>query len=436
MIKQTEYARRRQQLMRTLGEGAIVILMSAQEQVRNRDVLYPFRQDSDFLYLTGFNEPEATLVLCAEGDQPGRSILFCREKDPVKEMWDGPMIGHEAAIDEFGMDEAYPIDDLEQRLPDLLHDRLRIYHDLGKAPAFDTRLIGWLNAFRDKTRRSFHAPEEIIELGHLLHDMRLYKSRGELAAMRKAGRISAEAHIGAMQACKPGMNEADIHAGITAHFMSAHCEAAYPAIVGGGNNACVLHYISNNQPLNDGDLLLIDAGAEYQGYAADITRTFPVNGRYSGEQRALYDIVLEAQLTAIDTVRPGSQWEDIHLAAVEKLTDGMLELGILTGDREDALEQGLVENYYVHKTGHWLGLDVHDVGDYQVDGHSRELEPGMVLTIEPGIYIRADDERVDERWRGIGIRIEDDVAVTRDAPEVLTAKVPKSAADIEALMAT
>lgn len=419
--------------MRTVGEGAVIILRAAGERVRNRDVLYPYRQDSDFLYLTGFNEPEAMLVMCT-GDGEGRSILFCREKDATKEMWDGPMIGLEAAVHAYGMDEAHDIEQLDTLLPELLHDRIRIYHDLGKAPAFDARLIGWLNEFRDKARRTFHAPEEIIELGHLVHDSRLYKSRAELACMRKAARISADAHIAAMQVCAPGMNEAEIHATLTHHFMRNHCEAAYPAIVGGGANACVLHYIANNQPLRDGDLLLIDAGAEYQGYAADITRTFPVNGRFTAPQRALYDLVLQAQLNAIDVARPGSQWEDIHMAAVETLTDGLLELGILSGDREEALEQGLVDNYYVHKTGHWLGLDVHDVGDYQVDGHSRELEPGMVLTVEPGIYIRADDKRVDKRWRGIGIRIEDDVAVTRDEPEVLTARVPKRADEIEALM--
>ncbi|KAA9130804.1 M24 family metallopeptidase [Marinihelvus fidelis] len=433
MIKAEEYARRRRQLMRTVGEGAVVILRAAPERVRNHDVLYPYRQDSDFLYLTGFKEPDAMLVLVTEASG-GRSILFCREKDPVKEMWDGAMIGLEAAVSEYGMDEAWPIGEVERRLPDLLHDRVRIVHDLGRDPAFDTQLIGWLNAFRGKPRRSFHAPDEIVELGHLLHDMRLYKSRGELSAMRRAARVSAEAHVLAMQACEPGLNEADIHATLVQHFMREHCDVAYSPIVGGGANACVLHYITNNAPLADGDLLLIDAGAEYDGYAADITRTFPVNGRFSEPQRQLYELVLAAQAAAIDRVRPGSQWEDIHEAAVSVLTDGLLALGILEGEREDALEQGLVDNYYVHKTGHWLGLDVHDAGDYQVDGHSRELEPGMVLTIEPGLYIRADDTRVDERWRGIGIRIEDDVVVTRDEPEILTRHVPKAIADIEALM--
>jgi Xaa-Pro aminopeptidase len=253
--------------------------------------------------------------------------------------------------------------------------------------------------------------------------------------MRKAARVGMDAQLNAIAACKPGMNEAEIHATLIHTYISNQCEAAYLPIVGGGANACILHYIANNQPLSDGDLLLIDAGAEYDGYASDITRTFPVGGKYSESQRQLYEIVLEAQLKAIDTVRVGNQWDDIHQVAVESLTDGMLELGILQGSREEALEKALYENYYVHKTGHWLGLDVHDVGDYQVDGHSRELEPGMVLTIEPGIYIRPDDESVDEQWRGIGIRIEDDVVVTRDEPEVLTRKLPKTVEDIEALMA-
>lgn len=433
MIKATEYARRRKQLMSMAGEGGVVILRSAPERIRNSDVFYRYRQDSDFLYLTGFREPDAMLVLIPEA-KDGKVILFCREKDPKKEMWDGAMAGTAAAVSEFGMDEAYPIEEADRRLPDLLRDRIRVYHDLGRDVDFDHQLIGWLNDFRGKPRRTFHAPEEIVDLGHLLHEMRLFKSRGELSAMRKAGRISAGAQVRAMRTCKPGLSEAHIHAELVHEYMINHCEAAYPPIVGGGANACVLHYTANDQPLADGDLLLIDAGCEYDGYASDITRTFPVNGRFDGEQRALYEVVLHAQEQAIDAVREGAQWDDLHDVAVEALTDGLLALGILEGDRDDAIEQGLFENYYLHKTGHWLGLDTHDVGDYQVDGHSRALEPGMVLTIEPGIYIRTDDRQVDRRWRGLGIRIEDDVVVTRGEPEVLTDRVPKAMDDIEALM--
>jgi len=434
MIKPAEYARRRRQLMSMVGEGSLVILRSAPERVRNSDVLYPFRQHSDFLYLSGFREPDAMLVLLAEEKQ-GKSILFCRERDPKKEMWDGAMVGTERAVTEYGFDEAFPIEEADKMLRELLRDRVRVYYDLGQDIDFDQRLIGWLNDFRGHSRRNFHAPEEIVDLGHLLHEMRLFKSRGEISAMRKAGRISAGAQVRAMQTCRPGLSEARIHAELVHEYMINECEPAYPPIVGGGANACVLHYITNNQPLQDGDLLLVDAGCEYDGYASDITRTFPVNGRFSAAQRDLYEIVLYAQEQAIDAVRDGVQWDDIHDVAVEALTDGLLDLGILKGDREEAIEQGLFENYYLHKTGHWLGLDTHDVGDYQVDGHSRALEPGMVLTIEPGIYIRTDDERVDERWRGLGVRIEDDVLVTRDEPEILSNRVPKAIADIEDLMA-
>lgn len=433
MIKTSEYARRRRQLTTMVGDGAVVIVRAASEKVRNSDVLYPFRQESDFLYLTGFREPGAMLVLLS-GDAGGSSILFCRERDPDKEMWDGLMVGTEAAVSDYGIDEAYPLEEADARLRELLQDRVRVFYDLGRDVAFDHQLIGWLNDFRGRTRRSFHAPEEIVDLGHLLHEMRLFKSRAELSAMRKAGRISAGAQVRAMQACKPGANEALIHAELVHEYMIHHCEPAYPPIVGSGINACVLHYTANNQPLQDGDLLLVDAGCEYDGYASDITRTYPVNGRFTTAQRELYEIVLHAQLQAIDAVRDGVQWDHIHDVAVEALTDGLLDLGILQGDREEAIEQGLFENYYLHKTGHWLGLDTHDVGDYQVDGHSRALEPGMVLTIEPGIYIREDDERVEPQWRGLGIRIEDDVVVTREAAEVLSARVPKGIAEIEALM--
>ncbi len=434
MIKAEEYARRRRQLMSMVGEGALIILRAATQRVRNSDVLYPFRQDSDFLYLSGFREPDAMLVLLAD-EKGGESILFCRERDPEKEMWDGAMVGTQRAVEEYGFDQALPIEKADQTLRDLLRDRVRVYHDLGRDAEFDHRLIGWLNDFRGSSRRNFHAPEEIVDLGHLLHEMRLFKSRGELSAMRKAGRISAGAQVRAMKACRPGVSEAFIHAELVHEYMLNQCEPAYPPIVGGGANACVLHYINNNQPLRDGDLLLIDAGCEYDGYASDITRTFPVNGRFSDAQKDLYRIVLYAQEQAIDAVRDGVQWDDIHDVAVEALTDGLLDLGILKGDREEAIEKGLFENYYLHKTGHWLGLDTHDVGDYQVDGHSRALEPGMVLTIEPGIYIREDDERVDKRWRGLGIRIEDDILVTRDEPEILTNRVPKAIDDIEELMA-
>ncbi len=434
MIKQKEYAKRRQQLMRMTADGAVIIVRAAPERIRNNDVHYPYRQDSDFLYLTGFREPNAMLVLLPDANA-GQSIMFCREKDETREMWDGPMAGLTGMVEQFGMDRAFAIDKAVKQLPNLLKGRERIYYDLGRDIEFDQLLIGWMSEFRGKAHRNFHAPDEIIALDHILHDMRLYKSRTELTAMRKSARIAARAHQRAMQICRPGMNEAEIHAELLHTFTSQQCEASYSPIVGSGPNACVLHYISNRDTMHDGDLLLIDAGAEYDGYASDITRTFPVNGRFGSAQRDLYELVLAAQMKAIDKTRKGNQWDEVHEAAVEVVAQGMLDLGILQGSLDEVLEEELHGQFYVHKTGHWLGLDVHDVGDYQVDGHSRELEPGMVLTVEPGIYIRSDVQQVNERWRGMGIRIEDDVVVTRDEPEILSYDVPKLIDDIEALMA-
>ena len=431
MIKQKEYARRRGQLMRRSGEGAIIILCAAPARIRNNDVHYPYRQDSDFLYLTGFREPEAVLVLKAEEE---KAVLFCRPRDPEREMWDGVMAGLEGAVEDFGMDEAHDIAEIGKLLPKMLRDRDRIYYDLGGDAAFDQRLIGWMHDLRETKRRNFHVPEEIHGLDHMLHDMRLYKSREELRVMRRSARVAIEAHERAMRACQPGKNEAEIHAELLHTFVSQGCEPSYLPIVGGGANACVLHYIDNNDDLADGDLLLIDAGAEYDGYASDITRTFPIGGKFSPEQRALYEVVLAAQLEAIDHVRVGRQWDEVHDAAVRVVTEGLVDLGILEGDPATIIEEEAYTRLYVHKTGHWLGLDVHDVGEYQIDGHSRELEPGMVLTVEPGIYIGADDPDVEERWRGIGIRIEDDVAVTKDDPLVLSDGLVKAADDIEALM--
>lgn len=434
MIKQKEYARRRRQLIRMTGEGSVVIVRAAPERIRNNDVHYAYRQDSDFLYLTGFREPGATLVILPDGKNE-KSILFCRPKDPKREMWDGPMAGLEGAVDDYGMQEAYEIEALDQKLPGLIKGCERIYYDLGRDVDFDHKLIGWMNDFRARSHRNFRAPDEIVALNHLLHDMRLYKSRTELTAMRKSARIAAAAHVRAMEICKAGMNEADIHAELIAEFTRNQCEASYLPIVGSGANACVLHYIANRDQMQDGDLLLIDAGAEYDGYASDITRTFPVNGKFSAEQSALYTVVLKAQEAAIAKSVKGAQWDDVHEAAVVAVAEGLLDLGILSGNLEQALEEETYGRYYVHKTGHWLGLDVHDVGDYTVDGHSRELEPGMVFTVEPGIYIRADDETVEPRWRGIGIRIEDDIVVTQSEAEILTGDVPKTINEIEALMA-
>ncbi|NNK33011.1 MAG: M24 family metallopeptidase [Xanthomonadales bacterium] len=420
--------------MKMAGEDAIIILQAAPARIRNNDVQYPYRQDSDFLYLTGFREPEALLVMIPE-EKGGKCVFFCRRRDPEREMWDGRMVGLEAAVSEYGMDEAHDIKEADQRLREMLQDRERIFHDLGRHPLFDQRLIGWLNEFRGESRKTFHAPEEIHALDHMLHDMRVYKSREELSTMRRAAKVAIEAHEIAMKNCRPGLNEADIHASLLHTFTRHRCEASYLPIVGGGANACVLHYIANDAPLNDGDLLLIDAGAEYDGYASDITRTFPVNGKFSPEQRDLYDVVLAAQEAAIEKALAGNQWQDVHDVAVRVATQGMIDLGILDNRLEEEIESKGYKKYYAHNTGHWIGLDVHDVGEYTIDGHSRELEPGMVLTIEPGIYIGPGESRVKERWRGLGIRIEDNVAITRDEPRILTDGLVKSAEDVEALMA-
>lgn len=420
--------------MRMAGEESIIILQAAPARLRNNDVYFPYRQDSDFLYLTGFREHDALLVLLPE-EKGGKSILFCRDRDPEREMWDGRMVGLEAAVSEYGMDDAYEIKEADTRLRGMLQDMDRIYYDLGRDPMFDQRLIGWLNEFRGEARKTFHAPEEIHALDHMLHDMRVYKSREELSAMRRSAKVAIEAHEIAMQICEPGLNEADVHASLLHTFTRHQCEPSYQPIVGGGANACVLHYISNKDVLNEGDLLLIDAGAEYDGYASDITRTFPVNGKFSAEQRALYDVVLAAQAAAIGKARSGEQWQDVHDAAIHVATEGMIDLGILKGGLEDHLESKGYKQFYIHNTGHWLGLDVHDVGEYTIDGHSRELEPGMVMTIEPGIYIGPEEETVDECWRGIGIRIEDNIAITPDEPRILTDGLARSAEEVEALMA-
>jgi len=420
--------------MRMAGEDSIIILLAAPARIRNNDAHYPYRQDSDFLYLTGFREHDAMLVMIPQGKE-GQCMLFCRSRDPEREMWDGAMVGLDAAGSEYGMDQAFDFSEVEKRLPDLLHDRDRIYYDLGRNPVFDQRLIGWLNEFRGKARKTFHAPEEIHALDHMLHDMRVYKSREELSAMRRSAKVAIEAHERAMKLCAPGLNEADIHAELLHTFTRHHCEASYIPIVGGGVNGCVLHYITNRDLLKDGDMLLIDAGAEYDGYASDITRTFPVNGKFSPEQRDLYEVVLAAQAAGIERACAGRQWQDMHDAAIRVATEGMISLGILEHALEEELETEGYKHFYVHNTGHWLGLDVHDVGEYTIDGHSRELEPGMVMTVEPGIYIHPEENSVAKCWRGVGIRVEDNIVITRDQPRILSQDLVKTPDDIEALMA-
>ena len=433
-ISAAEFARRRRQLMRMAGEDAIIVVPAAPERVRSRDTHYPYRQDSDLWYLTGFPEPEAVLVLIP-GRRHGETLLFCRERDPEREAWDGPRYGPEGAVEAFGLDDAYPIDDLDDILPGLLEGRTRVYYHFGRDPEFDLKLIGWLNRVREQVRLGAQPPHEFLELGHLLDELRLFKSRDELRLMRRAAEITMEAHREAMRIVRPGIHEYVLQAEIERVFRAAGAHPAYNSIVGAGANACVLHYRANDAVVRDGELVLIDAGAEYRGYAADITRTFPANGRFTREQRALHGLVLAAQAAALEKARPGVPYEAGHNAAVEVLTEGLLELGLLRGRLKKLIAENAYKRFYPHKSGHWLGLDVHDVGDYRIDGEPRLLEPGMVFTIEPGLYVRLDDASVPEKWRGIGIRIEDDVAITRDGHEVLTEGLPRSAEEIEAFMA-
>ena len=433
-ISAAEFARRRKQLMRMSTDDAILILPAAPERIRSHDTHYPYRQDSDFWYLSGLPEPEAVLVL-VPGRKHGETILFCRERDPEREGWDGPRAGQEGAVERFGMDDAYPIEDLDEILPGLLEGRSRVYYHFGRDADFDLKLIGWVNRVREQVRHGAQPPHEVLELGHLLHELRLFKSKDELKLMQRAADISVQAHEVAMRVARGGIHEYELQADIERVFRANDAWPAYGSIVGAGSNACVLHYRDNNARAANGDLVLIDAGAEFRGYAADITRTFPVNGRFTAPQRALHDLVGAAQAAALAQARPGIPYEAGHLAAVETLTEGLLQLGLLKGKLEKNISSGEYKRFYRHKTGHWLGLDVHDVGEYRLAGDSRQLEPGMVFTIEPGLYVSADDTSVDAKWRGIGIRTEDDVLVTANEPVVLTDALARSADEIEALMA-
>ena len=433
-MKKRDFARRRRQLMEVMDDLSIAIIPTAPARSRNRDIEYPYRADSDFHYLTGFDEPESVAVL-VPGRPQGEFILFCRERDPEREQWDGARAGLEGACDAYGADDAFPIGDLDDILPGLLENRARVYYAMGFQPELDQRVIGWVTRVRERSRTGVNSPAEFVALDRILHDMRLVKSRPEVRSMQRAMDITAAGHIRAMATCRPGMYEYEVEAELVHEFTRSGSRAmAYPAIVAGGANACVLHYVTNRDVLNDGDLLLIDAGAEFDCYAADITRTFPVNGRFSPEQRAIYELVLAAQLAAIDRVRPGNHWNEAHEAAVEVLTHGLVELGLLKGRVGKLIEKERYRKFFIHRTGHWLGMDVHDVGDYKVDGAWRLLEPGMVTTVEPGLYIRGGDKSVPRKWWDIGVRIEDDVLVTRGEPEVLTAAAPKAIEEVEALV--
>lgn len=434
MINKKECQARRKRLMDMIGSDSIAIIPTASVYIRNRDVEFPFRPDSDFFYLTGYPEPEAVAVLIPDRED-GEFILFCRDKDIEMETWHGRRAGLEGALNIYGADDAFPIEDMDDILPGLIEGHERIFYNMGNDQNFDNRVLGWVNQIRGKARTGVVAPDEFISLNHFLHDMRLYKSRHEIKLMKKAAKISAAAHKRVISYCKPGMHEYQLEAELVHEFMlNGSRAAAYPSIVGSGENGCILHYTENKDEIADGDLLLIDAGAEYHGYASDITRTFPANGKFSKAQRKAYDLVLKAQLAAIEQVKPGNHWNDPHDAAVRVLTEGMVELGILKGDVDELIKEHVYTKYYMHRTGHWIGMDVHDVGDYKVDNEWRMLEPGMVLTIEPGLYMPAETKGLPKKWWNIGVRIEDDVLVTKDGNEVLSKDAPKTADEIEALM--
>ncbi len=433
-IGKKEHARRRKQLMAQMDPNSIAIVPSAHEHIRNRDCEFPFRQDSDFFYLTGFAEPESVLVLLP-GRKHGQCVIFCRERDASMELWNGYRAGPEGVCEIYGADDAFPISDIDDILPGLIEGRERVYYAMGRHAEFDRSVMEWVNVIRSKVRSGAHPPGEFLDLDHLLHDQRLYKSATEIKIMRKAAKISAAAHIRAMKYCKPGVNEYQLEAEILHEFaMNGARAPAYSSIVGSGKNGCILHYLENRDTIKDGDLVLIDAGCELDHYAADITRTFPSNGQFSTEQKALYEVVLKSQLAAIKTIKPGGHWNEFHDATVKVITKGLMELGILKGSLKALIEKEAYSEYYMHRAGHWLGMDVHDVGDYKVGNQWRVLETGMVMTVEPGIYISPDNKKVAKKWRGIGIRIEDDVLVTKDGCEVLTKDVPKTVEEIEALM--
>ncbi|MFV8819100.1 Xaa-Pro aminopeptidase [Haliea sp. E17] len=434
-ISASEFTRRRRRLMDMMEPNSIAIVPSARETQRSRDTEHPFRQDSDFYYLCGFVEPESVLVL-VPGRDHGEFVMFCRERDPAQELWHGRRAGPEGACEHFGADDAFPVSDIDEILPGLIEGRERVYYSMGRSAGFDRRIMDWVNSIRSKESSGAVPPGEFTDLDHMLHDMRLIKSAAELRLMRRAGEITAAAHRRVMQACEPGLPEYQLEGEMHYQFTRGGARfPAYQSIVGGGRNACTLHYVENRDRLRDGDLVLIDAGCEFEYYAADVTRTFPVNGRFSPEQRQLYDLVLAAHQAACAEIRPGNHWNQPHDASVRVLTEGLCALGLLEGDPEAAIESGAYREFYMHRVGHWLGLDVHDVGDYRVGGEWRMLEPGMVLTVEPGIYVAADNTSVARKWRGIGIRIEDDVVVTPGGYELLTEGAPRRPDDIETLMA-
>ncbi|ENX41147.1 MULTISPECIES: Xaa-Pro aminopeptidase [unclassified Acinetobacter] len=436
-LSQADFKHRRDLLAEKIGSNSIAIIATRAEMYRNRDADYKYRADSSFYYLTGFAEPEAVAVIetFEEGEEYSYS-LFCRERDREMEIWHGYRAGIDGAIEIYDADEAYAIDLLDEEIIEKLLNKQRLYYRIGQQAEFDARVSQWIQKADAEQRRGSAAPAELIQLDRIVDEMRLKKSAQEIELMQIASNISAEAHTRAMQTVKPNMMEYALEAELNYIFGKNGCVPSYNSIVGGGENACILHYVENNKPLNDGDLVLIDAACEYEFYASDITRTFPVNGKFSPEQKALYNIVLDAQLAAIDATRIGNHYKYPHQVAVKILTQGLVDLGLISGDVDELIESEAFRQFFMHGTGHWLGMDVHDVGAYKTGEDWRAYEAGMVVTVEPGLYVAPDDETVDAKWRGIGIRIEDDIVVTENGPLVLTKNVVKTVEEIESLMAS
>ena len=433
--KYREIKLRRKKLMAQMEPNSIALLAAAPPRVRNSDAEYLYRQNSDFHYLTGFTEEKALLALIP-GRKQGEVVLFCQQKDKAKELWHGTLMGPDVARKELEIDDAFPVDDMDDILPGLIEGRDRVYYSMGKDDRFDNQVMNWLKVIRSKAKIGAHPPGEFLMLDHLLHELRLIKSTNEIKLMQQAAKISAEGHKRAMAYCRPGIREYELEAELLhACTRNGSRAPAYTSIVATGDNACILHYIENDSEVKAGDLVLIDAGCEYGHYASDITRTFPANGKFSPEQKAIYNIVLKAQLAAIEAIRPGVPWDEPHNISVKIITQGLVRLGIMNGRPSQLIKSEAYKDFYMHRIGHWIGMDVHDVGDYKIDDDWRLLEPGMVTTVEPGIYISPSNKKVPKKWRGIGVRIEDDVLITRNGNKVLSAGIPKTIQEIESFMA-
>ena len=429
--KQFNFLERRSELSKKVLDDSAIIVASSPVKSRISDTDYLYRQDSNFYYLSGYEEPESILLIRPYAKKDN-FIIFCRDRDPLKEQWDGFRSGQTGAVQDFGADKSLSISSVDSLMPELLEGAKNIYYSMSSPCGLDQRINTWVDQIRLNTRAGAEPPQNLLSLDSVIHEMRLLKSDEEIEVMKQAAEITTEAHIRAMKAVKPGMFEYQLEAEYLYAFNKNGARApAYNSIVGGGNNACILHYVENNSELKDGDVVLVDAGCEYKYYASDVTRTFPVNGSFTEEQKQIYSVVLEAHKQSMDQLKPGNKWNLVHEKSVEVIVEGLIDLGIIKGSKQKAIDTGEYSKYYMHRIGHWLGMDVHDVGSYKQDGDWRDLEPGMVMTIEPGIYILDSLEGVEDKWKGIGVRIEDDVLVTKKGFEVLTSDIPRSIEEVE-----